>query len=68
MAQNFAHADLKLIANIKPCMLQDHPRYQEAALAQLFIKDSETGRPERSSFWDDEGSNLDFTNPDTVQW
>ncbi len=68
MAQSFADADLKLIANIKPCMLQDHPRYQEAALAQLFIKDSQSGRPERSSFWDDEGSNLDFTNPDTVQW
>ncbi|VFS44920.1 alpha-glucosidase 2 [Enterobacter cancerogenus] len=34
----------------------------------LFIRDSETDAPERSSFWDDEGSHLDFTNPQTVQW
>ena len=34
----------------------------------LFIRDSETDEPERSSFWDDEGSNLDFTNPQTIQW
>ena len=24
--------------------------------------------PERSSFWDDEGSHLDFTNPAAVRW
>jgi alpha-glucosidase len=34
----------------------------------LFIRDSETDAPERSSFWDDEGSHLDFTNPQTVAW
>ena len=34
----------------------------------LFIRDSETDAPERSSFWDDEGSHLDFTNPQTVKW
>ncbi|MXC48587.1 TIM-barrel domain-containing protein, partial [Escherichia coli] len=30
--------------------------------------DSEYNVPERSSFWDDEGSHLDFTNPQTVAW
>ncbi|MGB8926464.1 MAG: TIM-barrel domain-containing protein, partial [Pantoea agglomerans] len=53
---------------IKPCLLQDHPRYQEVAAQGLFIRDSEQDRPERSVFWDDEGSHLDFTHPQAVRW
>ncbi len=69
MTDKFRDAGIHLIANIKPCLLQDHPRYDEAAEAGLFVRDSETpDRPEISSFWDDEGSHLDFTNPDTVEW
>ena len=34
----------------------------------LFIRDSQSDAPERSSFWDDEGSHLDFTNPAAVRW
>lgn len=68
MSKAFNDAGIKLAANIKPCLLQDHPRYQEAASADLFIRDSEQDKPERSVFWDDEGSHLDFTNPATVQW
>lgn len=68
MAQSFGDAGMHLVANIKPCLLQDHPRYGEAADIGLFITDSETGAPERSVFWDDEGSHLDFTNPATVAW
>ena len=68
LSQAFHDAGLRLAANIKPCLLQDHPRYHEVAEKGLFIRDSETGQPERSSFWDDEGSNLDFTNPDTIAW
>ncbi|EKY3087480.1 glycoside hydrolase family 31 protein [Cronobacter dublinensis] len=68
MSAAFHDAGLKLAANIKPCLLQDHPRYQEVARQGLFIRDSETDAPERSSFWDDEGSHLDFTNPATVAW
>jgi alpha-glucosidase len=68
MTARFADADVHLIANIKPCMLHDHPRYAEVASAGLFIRDSEADRPEISVFWDDEGSHLDFTNPATVDW
>lgn len=68
MTEYFHKAGMNLAANIKPCMLQDHPRYKEAQDLGLFIKDSETGLPERSVFWDDEGSHLDFTNPATVKW
>lgn len=68
MSAKFAAQGVHLAANIKPCLLQDHPRYQEAADAGLFVRDSETGAPERSPFWGDEGSHLDFTNPATVKW
>ena len=68
MSQAFHDAGLKLAANIKPCLLQDHPRYNEVAERGLFIRDSEADAPERSSFWDDEGSHLDFTNPATIAW
>lgn len=68
LSQKFHEAGLKLAANIKPCLLQDHPKYQEVAESGLFIRDSESSSPERSVFWDDEGSHLDFTNPNTVSW
>lgn len=68
LTSTFHQAGIKLAANIKPCLLQDHPKYQQVAKQQLFIRDSQTGQPERSVFWDDEGSHLDFTNPDTVAW
>lgn len=64
----FHDAGLKLAANIKPCLLQDHPQYQTVARSDLFIKDSARDAPERSMFWGDEGSHLDFTNPDTIAW
>ena len=68
MSQAFHDAGLRLAANIKPCLLQDHPRYGEVAERGLFVRDSEANAPERSVFWDDEGSHLDFTHPETVAW
>lgn len=68
LSKYFRDADMHLAANVKPCLLQDHPLYEEVAAQGLFIRDSEKDAPERSSFWDDEGSHLDFTNPATVDW
>ncbi|GBU11960.1 glucosidase [Enterobacterales bacterium] len=68
MSQAFLDAGIRLAANIKPCLLQDHPKYAEVAGEGLFVRDSETDAPERSVFWDDEGSHLDFTNPAAVRW
>lgn len=64
----YQDADIHLIANIKPVLLDDHPLYEDVERDGLFIKDSETGRPEQSPFWDGTGSHLDFTNPATVSW
>ncbi|TNH08473.1 glycoside hydrolase family 31 protein [Testudinibacter sp. TR-2022] len=68
MSAYFHRAGMKLAANIKPCLLHDHPKYHEVAQAGLFIQDSESEKPEVSVFWDDEGSHLDFTNPNTIDW
>ena len=68
MSAYFHNAGMKLAANIKPCLLHDHPRYNEVAKAGLFIKNSESENPETSVFWDDEGSHLDFTNRNTIDW
>ncbi|WP_428528753.1 TIM-barrel domain-containing protein [Roseibium sp.] len=64
----YADADINLIANIKPVLLEDHPLFPEAEKAGLFIKNSETGAPEQSPFWDGTGSHLDFTNPAAIAW
>lgn len=66
LGQRFNDAGVRLIANIKPVLLRDHPLRAEAE--PLFIRDSDTGEPEESPFWDDEGSHLDFTNPATIDW
>lgn len=68
LSQSFHEAGVRLAANIKPCLLQDHPRYREVADEGLFIRDSDSDEPQRSIFWDDEGSHLDFTNPATIRW
>ncbi|MCV0378473.1 glycoside hydrolase family 31 protein [Nitratireductor sp.] len=68
LSKHFRDAGMHLAANIKPCLLQDHPLYEDVAARGLFIRDSESDAPERSSFWDDEGSHLDFTNPATIDW
>lgn len=64
----FRKRGVRLCANIKPVLLVDHPEYERAADLGLFIKDSESGDQERSRFWDDIGSHLDFSNPDTIAW
>jgi len=68
LSRAFHQAGMRLAANIKPCLLQDHPRYQELESRGLFIRDSQSDAPERSVFWDDEGSHLDFTHPEAIDW
>ena len=64
----FRRAGIRLIANIKPCLLEAHPKYRDVAASGLFIKDGEQDLPQRARFWDGEGSHLDFTNPETIIW
>jgi len=66
-AQSYLDHGVRLCANIKPCLLRDHPRFEEAAAKRLFIRDSD-GSPALAQFWDETGAYLDFTNPDTRAW
>jgi len=63
----YAAAGVKLIANIKPALLHDHPAFEAAKAAGLFLKDAD-GQPTLEQFWDAPGAYLDFTNPKTFDW
>ncbi len=69
IANRFADAGVRLIANVKPAMLLDHPRFAEVEAFQGFIRDSEDpSRPHMAQFWGGDAAYLDFTNPQTVAW
>jgi alpha-glucosidase len=63
----FQEAGVRLIANIKPVLLQDHPDFASAAAAGLLLADKD-GLPVLEQFWDGAGAYLDFTNPATRDW
>ncbi len=64
---SYEAAGVKLCANIKPCLLDDHPLFGEAKDLGLFIADA-AGQPVMTQFWDGLGAYLDFTNPATRAW
>ncbi len=66
-ARSYLDAGVRLIANIKPCLLRGHPAFEEARRKGLFLED-EKGAPAWVQFWDEVGAYLDFTNPDTLAW
>ncbi|CAF1297154.1 unnamed protein product [Didymodactylos carnosus] len=66
MTETFHNTNMKVIANIKPALLNTHPLYEECH--QLFIKNRLTNEPDLQPFWGGTGSHLDFTNPETILW
>jgi len=64
----FKAAGMRTVANLKPCLLDDHPRFAEVAESGGFIGDATTGRPAISRFWDGEGAHLDFTSQPGITW
>ena len=68
LTRAFADAGMKVVANVKPCLLDDHPRYGEVAAAGGFIAGGDDHAPLKSQFWDGEGAHVDFTNPAGVAW
>lgn len=62
------HANgLHIVANIKPCLLDDHPAYASVKAQGGFIHTA-NGTPVMEQFWDGIGAHLDFTNPATIAW
>lgn len=64
----FQRAGLKLVANLKPCLLDDHPAYAQLAAEHAFIEHQESQQPVVEPYWDGQGSHLDFTRPHAVRW
>jgi alpha-glucosidase len=64
----FRNAGMRLVANIKPCLLDDHPAYETMRAQGGFVRDADSGQPVVDQFWDGVGSYLDFTHPAAVAW
>ena len=65
---HFHAAGMRLVANLKPCLLDDHPAYDTLAAQRAFIEHQDSGQPVVEPYWDGQGAHLDFTRPQAVQW
>ena len=63
----YAEKGVRLIPNIKPALLHDHPLFAEARDKGLLIA-AANGEPEWVQFWDAVGAYLDFTDFRTHGW
>ncbi|MFO1014301.1 MAG: glycoside hydrolase family 31 protein [Caulobacteraceae bacterium] len=66
-AASYREAGIRLVANIKPCLLDDHPLFEEARAQGLLISEPD-GEPSWCQFWDGVGAYLDFSNPKAAAW
>ncbi|MBQ1477253.1 MAG: hypothetical protein IIZ33_03825 [Erysipelotrichaceae bacterium] len=62
LSEYFGTKGLKLIPNIKPAFLDDHPLYDTLAKEGLFLHYRD-GSPAKFPFWGGNASYLDFTDP-----
>jgi len=62
----FAQAGVRTVANIKPCLLNDHPAYAGLQASGAFVRDD--NGPCLEQFWDGWGAHLDFTRTADAQW
>ena len=68
LVAKFARARMRLVANVKPCLLDDHPAFAEVAARGAFVANARSGTPSIGQFWDGEGAHVDFTHPEGVRW
>ncbi|MEH7118513.1 glycoside hydrolase family 31 protein [Neobacillus vireti] len=66
--EGYHEKNVNLCANIKPCLLKDHPLFNELEQKGMFINTGDGKEPEKAQFWDEVGSYLDFTNKETFMW
>jgi alpha-glucosidase len=66
--ERFKAQGTRVVVNLKPCLLDDHPAYADVAARGAFVKRATTGAPCLAQFWDGEGAHVDFTHPEGVRW
>jgi len=59
---------MRVVVNLKPCLLDDHPAYADVAAQDGFVRSAATGLPCIGQFWDGHGAHVDFTHPAGVRW
>ena len=64
----FHSAGMRLVANLKPCLLDDHPAYPAMKEAHAFIEHEGTNEPVVEPYWDGQGAHLDFTKRTAIDW
>ncbi len=62
LSEYFDEKGLKLIPNVKPAFLDDHPLYEKICANGWFLH-YQDGTPAKFPFWDGSASYLDFTDP-----
>ncbi|MBL8310942.1 MAG: glycoside hydrolase family 31 protein [Burkholderiales bacterium] len=65
---DFKAAGVRTMANLKPCLLNDHPAYAGIEASGGFVRDAATGKPCLDQFWDGWGAHLDFTRAEDRAW
>lgn len=68
LTKQFHDAGVRLVANLKPCLLDDHPAFDAVNAAHGFVADATTGAACLGQFWDGWGAHLDFTRPAAIAW
>ncbi len=68
MVDDFHAHGIRLAANIKPCLLLTHPRFEEVKKLGAFIREPNSDEPEIFPFWGGNAAALDFSNPVAVDW
>src|SRR5579871_1099455 len=61
-------AGMRPVTNLKPCLLDDHPKLGDAIAKGALVKDGKTGQPAVAQFWDGLGFHLDFTSHAGIDW
>jgi alpha-glucosidase len=66
----FRDAGVRTVANIKPCLLDDHPAFESVAAAGGFVRHTrdDGGGPCLDPYWDGWGAHLDFTRDSDRCW